>query len=104
MHRALLLWTCTLLATACTTSPPVLGWPSDRTPIASEGGASEPLPFLPGEVLTYRATLAGIPAGTCRIVIRPATEEDEYLISYTAQSSPLVDLFYKIRDRACVLT
>lgn len=93
------------LLTACATPSPLIGWPSDRQPIDEPvtSRRSAP-PFLPGEVLTYRATLAGLPAGQCEITIQNSSEPHELLISYAARSNPIVDLIYKVRDHAVVFT
>jgi hypothetical protein len=60
------------------------------------------IPFRPGEKLTFQVRWAFIPAGEGTIEIHPMTTVNgsrSYHFSFTAKTSELVDIFYKVRDR-----
>jgi len=60
------------------------------------------LPFSPGEKLTFQVRWSFIPAGKVVLEILPIATVDglsAYHFVMTAQTYPLVDVFYKVRDR-----
>ena len=60
------------------------------------------LPFFPGEKLTFQVRWSFIPAGKVVLEILPVETLDglsAYHFVMTAQTYPLVDVFYKVRDR-----
>ena len=60
------------------------------------------IPFAPGERLTFEVRWAFIRAGEGAIEIHPMTDVNgsrSYHFSFTARTSELADLFYKVRDR-----
>lgn len=59
-------------------------------------------PFQPGETLTYQLRWKFIHAGSAVFTVQPMAELDNvpaYHFVLTVRSSPLLDLFYKVRDR-----
>ena len=74
--------------------------------MACHGGATRAavnrLPFSPGEKLTFQVRWSLIPAGKVVLEILPVETVDglsAYHFVMTAQTYPLVDVFYKVRDR-----
>ena len=71
--------------------------------MASSGAADEAaLPFKPGERLTYKLRWKFINAGTAVFQVQPIAELNGYPAYHfllTIRSSPLFDMFYKVRDR-----
>jgi Protein of unknown function (DUF3108) len=60
------------------------------------------LPFRPGEVLTYDLRWKFINAGSAVFTVQPMEELNDvpaYHFALTVNSSPFLDLFYKVRDR-----
>jgi hypothetical protein len=60
------------------------------------------LPFAPGEKLTFQVRWSFIPAGKVVLQILPIETLDgltAYHFVMTARTYPLVDIFYKVRDR-----
>ena len=60
------------------------------------------IPFTPGEKLTFQVRWAFIRAGEGTLEIHPMTTVNgsrAYHFSFTARTSELADLFYKVRDR-----
>jgi hypothetical protein len=65
------------------------------------------IPFLPGEKLTLHVRWAFIPAGEVQLEILPfevVNGVKSYHFAMTARTSPLVDPFYKVRDRVDAYT
>ncbi len=65
------------------------------------------LPFAPGEKLTFRIKWCFIPAGEAVLQILPLEELEgikAYHFVMTAKTYPLVDVFYKVRDRIDAFT
>ena len=63
---------------------------------------ASPLPFSPGEKLTYALRWENIPAGELQLEIRPMATVNgspAYHFVMTAKSNSTVDIFCKIRDR-----
>jgi hypothetical protein len=61
-----------------------------------------PIPFTPGEKLTYALKWENIPAGELQLEIRPMAAingSPAYHFVMTAKSNAAVDIFCKIRDR-----
>ena len=59
-------------------------------------------PFEPGEKLTYSLRWNFIHAGSAVFTVEPSAELDGvavYHFIWTLRSSPLMDMFYKVRDR-----
>ncbi len=74
---------------------PVLGMRHARA-------ADNPLPFQPGERLTYALKWTIIPAGEAVLEVRPLTTINgvpAYHFMLTAKSTPFIDRIYKVRDR-----
>lgn len=72
------------------------------TPIHLPDAHASPLPFSPGERLTYALKWENVPAGKLLLEIRPITTikgKPAYHFVMTAKSNSMVDLFCKIRDR-----
>ncbi len=64
--------------------------------------ATKPLAFSPGEKLTFQVRWSFIPAGEAVLQVRPIETIDgvrAYHFVMTARTYPLIDLFYKVRDR-----
>jgi hypothetical protein len=60
------------------------------------------IPFLPGEKMTLRVRWAFIPAGEVQLEILPFRTVNgvkSYHFAMTAKTYPLIDPFYKVRDR-----
>ncbi len=60
------------------------------------------MPFRPGEKLTFQLKWGIIPAGVAVLEVRPMAAIDgapAYHFVLTARTYPLIDLFYKVRDR-----
>lgn len=65
------------------------------------------IPFTPGEKLTFQVRWAFILAGEGTLEIHPMTTVNgtpSYHFSFTAGTSELADLFYKVRDRVDAYT
>ncbi len=65
------------------------------------------IPFLPGEKLTFQVRWAFIPAGEIQLEILPfemVNGVKSYHFAMTARTYPLVDPFYKVRDRVDAYT
>lgn len=73
--------------------------------IKGVGGSREnlsPLPFLPGEKLTFRIIYFALPAGTATLEVKEVITwggHEVYRLVATAQSSSLFSLFYRVKDR-----
>jgi len=68
-------------------------------PAAAEG---REIPFSSGEKLVFQVRWGFIPAGEAVLEIHPMTTVNNipsYHFSFTARTSRLVDIFYKVRDR-----
>lgn len=66
------------------------------------GAQGREIPFAPGERLTFQVRWAFIRAGEGTLEIHPMTRVNgsrSYHFSFTARTSELADLFYKVRDR-----
>ena len=66
------------------------------------GAAVNRIPFSPGEKLTFQVRWSFIPAGKVVLQILPIETLDglsAYHFVMTARTYPLVDVFYKVRDR-----
>jgi hypothetical protein len=84
------LWLVFFVCFAALPLPPLAG---------AEGGE---IPFSPGEKLTFQVRWAFIPAGEGTLKIHPMATINgtrSYHFSFTARTSELADLFYKVRDR-----
>jgi hypothetical protein len=60
------------------------------------------IPFFPGEKLVFHVRWGFIPAGEAVLEILPITTVNNipsYHFSFTARTSKLADIFYKVRDR-----
>jgi hypothetical protein len=63
---------------------------------------SAPVPFAPGERLTFELRWENIPAGSAQLEVLPIKDingQAVYHFVMTARSNSFVDLFYKVRDR-----
>ena len=71
--------------------------------LATHTGASErAFPFSPGEKLTFQVTWSFIPAGEGILEILPMEKVNgirSYHFVMTTRTYPIIDLFYKVRDR-----
>ncbi len=86
-HKAMRLWPLLLL---CGLAPAVC--------LATD----TPLPFAPGEKLTFQLRWGVIPAATATLLVEPREERDGVWgqhLSMIAESNEFVDVFYKVRDR-----
>ena len=66
------------------------------------GAEDREIPFFPGEKLVFQVRWGFIPAGEAVLEIRPMTTVNNipsYHFSFTARTSKLADIFYKVRDR-----
>lgn len=62
----------------------------------------KPLPFLPGEKLTFELKWSVVRAGEAVVEVLPIETingEKAYHFLMTVKSTPFVDIFYKVRDR-----
>lgn len=81
----------TLLVLSLLSAPPAVKARSER-----------PLPFYPGEKLTFELRWTVIPAGTAVLEVMPFVTIDDqaaYHFVLTAKSNDFIDNFYKVRDR-----
>lgn len=72
---------------------PTISWSDDL---------DEPLPFQPGERLTYELKWTVIPAGQAVLEVQPMTSVNgvaAYHFVLTAKSTRFIDRIYKVRDR-----
>ena len=70
-------------------------------------GSERQIPFSPGERLTLQVRWAFIPAGEMVLEILPFEKVNgikSYHFAMTARTYPLVDPFYKVRDRIDAFT
>lgn len=70
--------------------------------ISAVGAAETRLPFKPGERLTYGLRWNFIRAGSAEFTVQPISElhgVPAYHFTLTLRSSPILDLFYKVRNR-----
>ncbi len=77
----------------------LLSWHLAASPAGGDEGTH---PFVPGETLTYELGWKFIHAGTAVFEVQPMAEQNgrpAYHFLLTVRSSPLLDLFYKVRDR-----
>ncbi len=64
--------------------------------------AKKTYPFSPGEQLTFEVRWSFIPAGRAVLEMLPVEEvngENAFHFVMTAETYPLIDIFYKVRDR-----
>jgi len=64
--------------------------------------AKKAYPFSPGEQLTFEVRWSFIPAGRAVLEILPVEEvngENAFHFVMTSETYPLIDIFYKVRDR-----
>jgi Protein of unknown function (DUF3108) len=72
--------------------------------IATNAGAldrkNKPLPFTPGETLTYNVNWSVFPAGTITATLASDKHgsDDSYVVTTTASSQGFVSLLYKVQD------
>ncbi|HUU39423.1 MAG TPA: DUF3108 domain-containing protein [Desulfatiglandales bacterium] len=65
-------------------------------------GAQKAVPFYPGERLTFQVKWGFIPAGEAVLEVLPIeiiNGIESYHFVMTAKTYPLIDVFYKVRDR-----
>ena len=81
----------------------IMAWVLFPMPIpASRAMADKPLPFAPGEKLTFALRWSVIPAGEAVMEVMPMKMMNgmpAYHFRLTAESNSFVDVFYKVRDR-----
>lgn len=64
--------------------------------------AETPLPFAPGEKLTFQLRWGLVPAGITTLMVAPTEERDGVRVQHLvmiAETNNFVDMFYKVRDR-----
>ncbi len=70
--------------------------------ILATSAHSTPVPFKPGEKLTFELRWENVPAGQAQLEVLPIKKVNgtpAYHFAMTARSNAFVDLFYKVRDR-----
>lgn len=63
-------------------------------------GADKPIPFTPGETLTYNVNWSIFPAGTVTAILARERKDsgDTYTVTTTARSEGFASLLYKVQD------
>ena len=68
--------------------------------IPAQEAEKRPLPFAPGETLTYDVSWSIFPAGEVTATLRqdPNGSQNDFIVKTTARSEGFVSLLYKVRD------